>query len=230
MFGHRVRGKFVKYRWKNLSISVDLDLNSMVVEHRIDPFIFQLLKKVRPKKWIFRLKPAFHYSGSVADKAGLGVDDEVVSMNDENIENMTFDQVRKILKERNLRGSIKLVVRTYEGTIALFTAFTLDDFLFVTCTDLLDDNSQTVISAPTTDHSRTPSPHKPIYTTPTPSMSSPTHAQSLKSPPVPPRPSSSLNIFTPKPYRSSNDISNSHESVGLLSLFSSLDPSSQSRN
>ncbi len=28
---------------------------------------------------------------------------------------MTFDQVRKILKERNLRGSIKLVVRTYEG-------------------------------------------------------------------------------------------------------------------
>lgn len=125
MFGHRVRGKFVKYRWKNLSMSVDLDLNSMVVEHRIDPFIFQLLKKVRPKKWIFRLKPAFHYSGSVADKAGLGVDDEVVSMNDENIENMTFDQVRKILKERNLRGSIKLVVRTYEGTIALFTAFTL---------------------------------------------------------------------------------------------------------
>lgn len=36
-------------------------------------------------------------------------------MNDENIQNMTFDQVRKILKERNLRGSIKLVVKTYEG-------------------------------------------------------------------------------------------------------------------
>jgi hypothetical protein len=37
-------------------------------------------------------------------------------MNDENIGHMTFDQVRKILKERNLRGSIKLIVKTYEGT------------------------------------------------------------------------------------------------------------------
>ncbi len=36
-------------------------------------------------------------------------------MNDENIEHMTFDQVRKILKERNLRGSIKMIVKTYEG-------------------------------------------------------------------------------------------------------------------
>lgn len=58
-------------------------------------------------------------SGSVADKAGLCVDDEVVSMNDENIENMTFDQVRKILKERNLRGSIKMLIRTYEGKIII---------------------------------------------------------------------------------------------------------------
>jgi len=40
-------------------------------------------------------------------------------MNDENIENMTFDQVRKILKERNLRGSIRMLVRTYEGKIKL---------------------------------------------------------------------------------------------------------------
>ncbi len=55
--------------------------------------------------------------GSPADKAGLNVDDEVISMNDENIENMTFDQVRRILKERNLRGTIKLVVRTYEGKL-----------------------------------------------------------------------------------------------------------------
>ncbi|CAF4959508.1 unnamed protein product, partial [Rotaria socialis] len=47
--------------------------------------------------------------------AGLYIDDEIVSMNDENIESMSFDQVRKILKERNLRGSIKLVVRTFEG-------------------------------------------------------------------------------------------------------------------
>jgi len=36
-------------------------------------------------------------------------------MNGEIIEHMTFDQVRKILKERNLRGSIKLLVKTYEG-------------------------------------------------------------------------------------------------------------------
>lgn len=57
----------------------------------------------------------FYRLGSPADKAGLCIDDEVISMNDENIENMSFDQVRKILKERNLRGSIKMVVRTYEG-------------------------------------------------------------------------------------------------------------------
>jgi hypothetical protein len=43
-------------------------------------------------------------------------------MNDENIENMTFDQVRKILKERNLRGSIRMLVRTYEGKIKLLTS------------------------------------------------------------------------------------------------------------
>ena len=55
------------------------------------------------------------FLGSPADKAGLYVDDEVISMNDEHIEHMSFDQVRKILKERNLRGSIKLVVKTYEG-------------------------------------------------------------------------------------------------------------------
>ncbi|CAF3143740.1 unnamed protein product [Rotaria socialis] len=76
--------------------------------------------------------------GSPADKAGLCIDDEIVSMNDENIQNMTFDQVRKILKERNLRGSIKLIVKTYE--------------------DVVDDNSQTV----TIQHSRTPSPQKSI--------------------------------------------------------------------
>jgi C-terminal processing protease CtpA/Prc len=58
--------------------------------------------------------------GSPADKAGLCVDDEIISMNDENIEHMTFDQVRKILKERNLRGSIKLIVKTYEGKNSSF--------------------------------------------------------------------------------------------------------------
>ena len=52
-------------------------------------------------------------------------------------------------------------------------------------------------------------------------MSSPTPTQSsAKSPPVPPRPSSSLNIFAPKPYRSSNDISNNHESVRLFVFLS----------
>jgi C-terminal processing protease CtpA/Prc len=55
------------------------------------------------------------FPGSPADKAGLCIDDEVISMNDENIEHMTFDQVRKILKERNVRGSIKMIVKTYEG-------------------------------------------------------------------------------------------------------------------
>ena len=40
-------------------------------------------------------------------------------MNDINIERMPFDQVRKILKGRNLRGGIKMVVRTYEGKIGL---------------------------------------------------------------------------------------------------------------
>lgn len=40
-------------------------------------------------------------------------------MNDENIEYMTFDQVRRILKDRNLRGSIRMVVKTYEGKIQL---------------------------------------------------------------------------------------------------------------
>lgn len=60
----------------------------------------------------------FASSGSPADKAGLCVDDEVISMNDEKIEHMTFEQVRKILKDRNLRGSIKMLVKTYEGRIS----------------------------------------------------------------------------------------------------------------
>lgn len=62
----------------------------------------------------------FPSSGSPADKAGLCVDDEVISMNDENIEHMTFEQVRKILKERNLRGSIKMLVKTFEGRPSFF--------------------------------------------------------------------------------------------------------------
>jgi len=44
-------------------------------------------------------------------------------MNDENVEHMTFDQVRKILKDRNLRGSIKMIVKTYEGKKNFFFKF-----------------------------------------------------------------------------------------------------------
>ncbi|CAF1342463.1 unnamed protein product [Rotaria sordida] len=155
--------------------------------------------------------------GSPADKAGLCVDDEVVSMNNENIENMTFDQVRKILKERNLRGNIKMVVRTFE--------------------DVVDDQSQTIITGPTSNHSRTPSPKKVISTTTTAPSSSvttsktnimPSSTTNIQSPvstslsytPLPSDmtktnsiPTSTLNIFAPKPFRSTNlDTTNNHES------------------
>ncbi|CAF4021276.1 unnamed protein product [Rotaria sp. Silwood2] len=160
--------------------------------------------------------------GSPADKSGLCVDDEIISMNDENIENMTFDQVRKILKERNLRGSIKMVVRTFE--------------------DVVDDHSQTITAGPTTDHSRTPSPQKVISTTTVSPISitapktnimplSTTNVQSsvstslpytslpsdtTKTVPIQQIPTSSLNIFAPKPFRSTTstnlDTNNNHES------------------
>ncbi|CAF0960643.1 unnamed protein product [Adineta steineri] len=154
--------------------------------------------------------------GSPADKAGLCIDDEVISMNNENIENLTFDQVRKILKERNLRGSIKMIVKTYEDTI--------------------DDNSQTVTNGFTTDHSRTPSPPKHISTTTispnisvpktnsTPNNLSPvytflpyTPSDSIKVNTVQqPIPTSPINILTPKPYRSTASINldpqNNHDS------------------
>ncbi|CAF2999656.1 unnamed protein product [Rotaria sp. Silwood2] len=164
--------------------------------------------------------------GSPADKAGLCIDDEVISMNDENIQHMTFDQVRKILKDRNLRGSIKMVVKTYE--------------------DIVDDNSQTV----TIEYSRTPSPQKPlsnlqsntsvppisatttstilVSSTTSPNVQSPvyTFLPCTTPPPPPPLtssssistsdtipnvpihqiPSSSLNIFAPKPFRSTASI------------------------
>jgi C-terminal processing protease CtpA/Prc len=96
---------------------VDLVLNLMAVEQRIDRFLFQQLKKVEKNEINYSIPLILYSSGSPADKAGLCVDDEVISMNDENIENMTFDQVRKILKERNLRGSIKMIVKTYEGKL-----------------------------------------------------------------------------------------------------------------
>ncbi|CAF0995484.1 unnamed protein product [Adineta ricciae] len=170
--------------------------------------------------------------GSPADKAGLCIDDEILSINDENIENLTFDQVRKILKERNIRGSIKLIVRTYE--------------------DLIDDNSQTVSTGFTTDHSRTPSPQKstlttaispPIYTSvnktspnpsPTakplspvytflryePSSTEPKHIPTSVQPPV--SSTASLNIFAPKPFRSTASInfdtpSNQESNINYIS-------------
>ncbi|CAF1487096.1 unnamed protein product [Adineta steineri] len=153
---------------------------------------------------------------SPADKAGLCIDDEVISMNNENIENLTFDQVRKILKERNLRGSIKMIVKTYEDTI--------------------DDNSQTVTNGFPTDHSRTPSPPKHISTTTispnipvpktnsTPNNLSPvytflpyTPSDSIKVNTVQqPIPTSPINILAPKPYRSTASINldpqNNHDS------------------
>ncbi|UJR15435.1 hypothetical protein I4U23_002378 [Adineta vaga] len=162
--------------------------------------------------------------GSPADKAGLCIDDEILSINDENVENITYDQVRKILKERNIRGSIKMTVRTYE--------------------DIIDDNSQTVSTGFTTDHSRTPSPQKPLLTTrttsppiytpitktnttpsPTGKPLSPVYTflpydssstDINESPSVQPAVSSSLNIFAPKPFRSTASINldtqNSQES------------------
>jgi C-terminal processing protease CtpA/Prc len=59
------------------------------------------------------------FVGSPADKAGLYIDDEIIAINDDKIETKTFEQVRKILKERNLRGKIKITVRTYEGKLNL---------------------------------------------------------------------------------------------------------------
>mgnify|MGYP002388375683 FL=1 len=135
------------------------------------------------------------YSGSPADKAGLYIDDEVIAMNDDNIEKMAFDQVRKILNERNLRGTIKLTVKTYEDTT--------------------DDNSQTVVSVPTTDHSRTPSPQKPVI-----SQSPIYEVVSHYTEPVKTQstPSPSVNIFAPKPYRSNNESANHQESVGIRGI------------
>jgi hypothetical protein len=91
--------------------------------------------------------------------------------------------------------------------------------------DTLDDNSQTVV---TTDHSRTPSPQKPI-STPTISMTKNTQlpiyscipsSDPTKAPPIQPTPTSSLNIFAPKPFRSNIDPPNNPESVGIHFLSS----------
>ncbi len=84
--------------------------------------------------------------------------------------------------------------------------------------DVPDDNSQTVISAPTTDHSCTPSPQKTV----TINTQSPVYSHlPPPSPPSHPTPSS-LNIFTPKPFRSTASINvdsqNNHEPVRLHSL------------
>lgn len=190
-------------------------------------------------------------------------------MNDENIQNMTFDQVRKILKERNLRGSIKLVVKTYEGNkkkkIQISINISMIILIFFLL-DIADDNSQTV----TLQHSRTPSPQKPVsnlqsntvsvspistttttstirlsstiptntqspvYTflpgttpPPIPSISSSNSKSESNSPTtsiqqVPSTASSTLNIFAPKPFRSTASINldapKSNETVRLFFL------------
>jgi PDZ domain len=142
-------------------MSVVSGLNSRVAQDQIEPSTYPLSKMVNTVALFPFVRSTLDCLslGSLADKAGLFVDDEVLAMNGENIEDMNFDQVRKILKERNLRGSIKLLVRTYEGTCS-FRTCSRSDFGFFRV-DVLDDNSQTVTTGPPTEHSRTPSPQKP---------------------------------------------------------------------
>jgi hypothetical protein len=84
--------------------------------------------------------------------------------------------------------------------------------------DIIDDNSQTVTSGITTDHSRTPSPQKAISTTTVPPIPITTNAESPihkpKTPPIQQTPISSLPMGVPKPFRSNN-----HESVGHIYFF-----------
>ncbi|CAF1016564.1 unnamed protein product [Adineta ricciae] len=171
--------------------------------------------------------------GSPADKAGLCVDDEIISMHDENVEQMTFDQVRKLLKERNLRGSIRLVVRTFE--------------------EVVDDNSQTITAGQATEHSRTPSPQKlasnsqPITSAVSPSptitrtipvsvtIPSNAHPPIYTFVPYNPPPlcyptpdstlNTSMNMFGPKPFRSTASI-NLENQTSNESTTSSLEQQS----
>jgi hypothetical protein len=149
-------------------------------------------------------------------------------MNDELTEHMTSDQLRKILRERNIRGSIKLLVKTYEGkqNFLLFIDSKIDSL------DGVDDTSQTVTTGPATEHSRTPSPQKPLSnplvssaaTTSTilissstpPNVQSPVYTFLPYTPPASSdapidtttnqTPAPSLNIFGPKPFRSTASI------------------------
>jgi len=124
--------------------------------------------------------------------------------------------------------------------------------------DVIDDTSQTVTTAPTTQHSRTPSPQKPLSnsysntsappistTTSTirvssitpPNVQSPVYtflpytsppsSISLSEPttniPVQQTPTPSLNIFAPKPFRSTASINldtqNNNEKVRIFFLL-----------
>ena len=154
-------------------------------------------------------------------------------MNDESTENMTSDNLRKILRERNLRGSIKLLVKTYEGKTSFSSIYSLRKINFL---DGVDDTSQTVTTGPATEHSRTPSPQKPLsnlHTNPPVSSAATTSTIRISSstppnvqspvytflPYTPPAssdapidtaanqtPAPSLNIFGPKPFRSTASI------------------------
>jgi hypothetical protein len=121
--------------------------------------------------------------------------------------------------------------------------------------DVIDDTSQTVTTAPTTQHSRTPSPQKPLsnsysnisappisttastirvssitppnvqspvytflpYTSPPPSISLSEPTTNI---PVQQTPTPSLNIFAPKPFRSTASINldtqNNNEKVRIF--------------
>jgi hypothetical protein len=104
--------------------------------------------------------------------------------------------------------------------------------------DVFDDNSQTVTAGPSTERSRTPSPQKatvPPVSIPTKTNITPSNDQSsvytflpyTPSPSnstntIPVNQTSSLNIFAPKPFRSTAsinlDTSNNHETVRISSL------------
>ena len=182
------------------------DSNSTAAEDRIDRYSSPHSKKVSVDERASEpfLDPTASYSGSPAEKAGLCVDDEVLAMNDETIENITFEQVRKLLKERNLRGTIKLTVKTYDG--------------------LEPDSVKS-----TSERNRSPSPQKLI---PSPVSAATTTAKATSQSPVytflpyTPLPSvPPLNIFAPKPFRSMNlDPADHHEPVSSTPSRLSFEP------
>ena len=193
------------------------DLNSTVAEDRTDRYSSPHSRKVNiDDRAHSSTRTRSRCSGSPAEKAGLCVDDEVLAMNDETLENMTFEHVRKLLKERNLRGTIKLTVKTYDAHDP----------------DSVVGNPSPV--KPTGQHSRTPSPQKvipsPVSVATTAKATSPSPVYTFL--PYTPLPSVPLNIFAPKPFRSiasiNLDTSEQHEPVRASPCRLSLKPLSLS--